>query len=138
MSNSDAVAPLSKTARVSGWILTILPAAMLIFSGVMKLAGPDNVLEEFSRLGYPQHLIIPIGILEIACAVLYLLPRTAVLGAILITGYLGGATATHVRAGDPTFFMPPLLGVIAWLGIFIRDRRLRALLPLRDTPQSTG
>ena len=138
MSNSDSVAPLSKQARVSGWILTILPAGMLIFSGLMKLAGPAAVLEEFSRLGYAERVIIPIGIVEIACAVIYLVPRTAVLGAILITGYLGGATATHVRVGDPTFFMPPLIGVVAWLGIFIRDPRLRALIPWRVAPRSAA
>lgn len=135
MANSDSGAAISKAARVSGWILTILPAALLNFSGLMKLAKPAEVVEEFSRLGYSESVIVPIGIVEIACALLYLVPRTAVLGAILITGYLGGATATHVRVGDPTFFMPPLVGVIAWLGILLRDPRLRLLVPHRRSPK---
>ena len=75
-----------------------------------------------------------LGILEVACTVIYLIPRTAVLGAILLTGYLGGATATHVRIGEP-WFMPVLLGVVVWLGIYLRDPRLRALIPLRRSPQ---
>jgi Mn2+/Fe2+ NRAMP family transporter len=73
-----------------------------------------------------------IGILEIACTVIYVIPRTSVLGAILLTGYLGGATATHVRIGDPSFFGPVIFGVLVWLGLWLRDARLRALLPLRS------
>jgi len=76
-------------------------------------------------------MLLTLGIVEASCAILYLIPRTAVLGAILVTGYLGGAVATHARVGDPAFITPALLGVIAWLGLFLRDRRVRALIPLR-------
>jgi uncharacterized membrane protein YphA (DoxX/SURF4 family) len=103
---------------------------MLLFSGVMKLVKPASVVEGFVRLGYPESLALGIGIVELACAALYVIPRTSVLGAILLTGYLGGATATHLRIGEP-FFAPVLLGVMVWGGIFFRDARLRALLPLR-------
>lgn len=80
-------------------------------------------------LGWSIHLAVPLGILEIAVTLIYLYPRTAVLGAILVTGYLGGAVATHVRIGD-AFWMPVLLGVLVWGGLFLRDLRLRALLPI--------
>ena len=87
-------------------------------------------MEGFVRLGYPESLTLGIGIVELACAVVYVIPQTSVLGAILLTGYLGGATATHVRIGEP-FFMPIVLGVLIWGGLFLREDRLRALLPLR-------
>ncbi len=95
----------------------------------MKLLKPAAVLEEFERLGYGEHLALWIGVLEISCAVIYLIPRTAVLGAILVTAYLGGATATHVRIGDP-FIGPVNVGVFVWIGLLLRDGRLRGLLPL--------
>jgi hypothetical protein len=76
---------------------------------------------------------VPLGAIEICCALLYAIPRTAVLGAVLLTGYLGGAIATHVRVGDPSFVTPLVLGMIAWAGLYLRDPRLRALLPLRST-----
>jgi DoxX-like family len=109
---------------------------MLLFSGVMKLAKPAAVVEEFTRLGWPESLILGLGILEIACAVVYAIPRTAVLGAVLLTGYLGGAVATHVRIGDP-YFGPLIGGVLVWLGLYLRDPRLRALIPLRRTVGET-
>ncbi len=90
----------------------------------------SSVAEEFHRLGYPQNTTRPIAAVEIASAILYVIPQTAVLGAILLTGYLGGATATHVRVEDP-FIGPIIIGVLAWLGIFLREPRLRALIPWR-------
>jgi uncharacterized membrane protein YphA (DoxX/SURF4 family) len=129
--------PDGQSANASKWmfwtgiVLSVLPVAMLVFSGVMKLMKPPELVEEFARLGYPENLAIAIGVLEIACTVVYAFPRTAVLGAILLTGYLGGATATHVRIGDP--FWPPIVGgVVVWLGLYLRDARLRALVPLRN------
>lgn len=89
------------------------------------------MVEGFATFGYPQKLLLPIAIAEILCTVLYLFPRTAVLGAILLTGYLGGATATHVRVGEQ-FVAPVFLGVMLWGGLYFRDSRLRALLPLRS------
>lgn len=127
---------ISKGTLWAGRIVSALPALMLIFSGVLKLAKPagSGVVEEFGRLGYPENVILGIGILEFACTVVYAIPRTSVLGAILLTGYLGGAVATHVRVGDPLFkvIMPPVLGALIWGGLYLRDVRLRALLPLRS------
>ena len=84
------------------------------------------------RLGYPARLLLGIGIAELTCAVLFAIPRTSILGAILLTGYLGGATATQVRLEDPWFFFPIVIGVLVWLGLYLRDERLRTLLPLRS------
>jgi hypothetical protein len=114
----------------AGLIMSALPVLMLLFSGIMKLLKPAAVVEGFTHLGYPESLTLGIGITELACTVLYVIPRTSVLGAILLTAYLGGATATHVRVGEP-FFGPIVLGVLVWGGLFLRDARLRALLPLR-------
>lgn len=114
----------------AGRILSALPVLLLLFSAAIKLMKPAPVLQEFARLGYQEPTVLGIGILEIVCVVIYLIPRTSVLGAILLTGYLGGATATHVRVGD-LFVMPVLAGVLLWGGLYLRDERLRALIPLR-------
>ena len=131
MQSDTHMAPVSKKLLWAGRIMSALPVLMLLLSGVMKLVKPAAVVEGFVRLGYPESLTVGIGIVELACAALYVVPRTSVLGAILLTAYLGGATATHVRIGEP-FFMPILLGVLVWGGLFLRDDRLRALLPLRQ------
>ena len=114
----------------AGRILSGLPALFLLFDGAMKLVKPRFVVDATVQLGYPESCILPLGIVLLASTVLYLIPRTAVLGAILLTGYLGGATATHVRAGEP-FIGPVAFGVLVWLGLFLRDTRIRALIPLR-------
>jgi hypothetical protein len=117
----------------AGWVLTVLPSLLLIMSSVMKLVQPKEVVAGFKEFGYSESLLLPIGIVELACTILYLFPRTSVLGAILLTGYLGGATVTHVRAEDGfQFVFPVILGMVVWLGLFLRDARLRALLPLRS------
>jgi hypothetical protein len=121
----------SKKLIWTGRVISALPILMMLFSGSMKLFKPQNMEKGMHDLGYYPWHILPLGIVEVACAIIYLIPRTSVLGAILVTGYLGGATATHVRVGDPKFVMPVLLGVLAWLGLLLRDRRLRALLPFR-------
>ena len=113
-----------------GWVLSVLPAAMLLFSGIGKLIGGASLEEGFAHLGWPVNLALALAVVEIGCTVVYLVPRTAVLGAILLTGYMGGAMATHVRIGEP-FVIQFLLGVVLWLGIFLRDARLRALIPVR-------
>lgn len=120
-------APVLKKMLWAGRIISVIPVLMLLFSGVLKLVKPASLVEQFGRLGYPESLTLGLGILEIACTVVYVIPRTSVLGAILLTGYLGGATATHVRIGDP-FFAPIIVGVLVWGGLFLRDARLRALL----------
>jgi hypothetical protein len=121
---------VSKGALWAGRIISALPVLMLLFSGVMKLAKPAPVLEGFTHLGYDPKIAVGLGILEIACTIVYIIPRTAFLGAILLTGYLGGAIATHLRIGEQ-FIGPVLFGVLVWLGLFLRDLRLRQLLPLR-------
>ncbi len=130
METDPRVAAASTKMLWAGRIASALPVLMLAFSGVMKLVKPAAVVEEFTRLGYPESLVLAIGILELGCTVVYVIPRTSVLGAILLTAYLGGATATHVRIGDP-FYFPVVFGVLVWLGLFLRDDRLRALIPLR-------
>jgi Mn2+/Fe2+ NRAMP family transporter len=84
------------------------------------------------KFGYPEQLILVLGIVEMCCAILYVIPRTSVIGAILMTGYLGGATATHVRLEDPAFIAPIIVGILVWLGLLLREPRLRPLLPLRS------
>ena len=124
-------APSRKTIWL-GRILGAVPVLMMAVSAVMKLARNPAVVESWGpRFGYPDGTLIAIGVVELACAVLYAIPRTAVLGAILVTGYLGGATATHVRVGEAAFVAPVVAGILAWGGLFLRDPRLRALLPLR-------
>lgn len=114
----------------AGRIVSALPVLALLASGVMKLVKPVAVVEGFADLGWPENLALALGILEIACTIIYAIPQTSVLGAILLTGYLGGAIATHVRIGDE-FFPPIILGVLVWGGLYLRDERLRALLPVR-------
>jgi hypothetical protein len=115
----------------SGWVISLLPMPLLFMSAWFKLSSAPPALEGFVKYGYAAPVLFPIGIVEVLCTVLYLIPRTAVLGAILLTGYLGGAASTHVRAGEP-FIIPILLGVLLWGGLYLRDERVRALLPLRS------
>jgi len=101
---------------------------------IMKLVKPEPVVKATVELGYPESVIMTIGIVLLVCVILYVIPRTSVLGAILLTGYLGGAIATHVRVGNPLFshiLFPVYLAVLVWGGLFLRDPRLRALIPLR-------
>jgi DoxX-like family len=102
----------------------------LVFSAVMKLVGGAEVKQGIAHLGLPESMLTPLSILELACAVVYLIPAIAVLGAILLTGYIGGAICTHWRVGDP-FFIQIALGIFVWLGIYLREERLKALLPVR-------
>jgi uncharacterized membrane protein YphA (DoxX/SURF4 family) len=127
MQSGRQAAGVSKKMLWAGRIISALPVLLLLFAGSMKLMKPPAVVEGFSHYGYPEQLIMAIGIVELTCAVLYAVPRTAVLGAILMTAFMGGATATHVRMGEP-FIMPVLVGVFVWLGLFLRDERLRTLV----------
>jgi hypothetical protein len=131
MQSASHTAPVSKKKLWAGRIISAIPVLLLLFSGVMKLMKPAPVVQGFAHFGYPESMALSIGILEIACTVVYLIPRTSVLGAILVTAYLGGATATNVRVGD-SFFVPVLVGVLVWGGLFLREDRLRALIPLRS------
>lgn len=114
----------------TGRVISVLVAPLFLMSAAFKFIGGPQLAEGFDQLGLPVGLAIPLGVLELTCVVVYLVPRTAVLGAILLTGYLGGAICTHLRVGDP-FYVQILLGIFVWLGIYLRDGRLRELMPLR-------
>jgi len=135
MQSSIQTAPVSRKRLWAGRILSALPTLFLLFDGVAKLVKPAPVVEGTLKLGYPETVIVPLGIVLLTCTILYVIPRTSGLGAILLTGYLGGAVATHVRVGDPLFthlLFPVYLGVLIWGGLYLRDNRLRALIPLRS------
>ena len=123
----------SKKMLWTGRILSALAALFLLLDCVAKLFKPAPVVETTVQLGYPESVILGLGIVLTACTILYLIPRTSVLGAILLTGYLGGAVATHVRVGGPLFsvIFPIIFGVLIWGGLFLREDRLRTLIPLR-------
>lgn len=120
----------TKTMLWTGRVVSALPVLMLLFSSAMKFSHAAPLVALWTnRFGYPESALVPIGVLEVACAIVFAVPRTSVLGAILITGYLGGAVATHVRVGDP-FVIPVVLGALAWVGLYLRDERIRALVPI--------
>ena len=122
----------SAKAVLAGKLVSGLVGLVLLFSAGAKLSQQKGVIEAFTgQFGYPAGTILPIGVVEITCVILYFIPRTSVLGAILTTGYLGGAVATHVRVSD-VWVVPFVIGVLAWLGLFLRDARIRALIPLRS------
>ena len=127
-------ASTSKTSLWAGRILSALPLLFLLVDGAMKLVKPAPVVEGTVRLGYSESVILGLGIVLLVCVLLYAIPRTSVLGAILLTGYLGGATATHVRVGDPLWMIlfPGIFGVFIWGGLYLRDYRVRDLIPLRS------
>lgn len=127
-------APVSKARLSAGQIVSAVPVLFLLFDSAIKFTTIEPVLDSFVQLGYPVDLAIAIGILELACLVLYVIPRTSVLGAILLTGYLGGAVATHVRVGSPLLthtLFPIYVAALIWGGLFLRERRLGALIPVR-------
>ena len=129
---------MTQVSRTNLWVGRIvggLPVLFLLVDGVMKLFKPAVVVDATVKLGYSESTIIPIGLVLIACTVLYLIPATSVVGAILLTGYLGGAVATHVRAGEGLFsiIFPIIFGILLWLGLYLRDFRLRELVPVRST-----
>lgn len=134
MQSSNQNAPVSGKQRWAGIVISALPSLFLFADAVMKLMKLTPVVEATVKLGYPESVILPLGIVLLICTIIYVVPPTSVLGAILLTGYLGGAVATHVRVGDPLFthaLFPVYLGVMIWLGLYLRDERLRALVPLR-------
>jgi hypothetical protein len=124
-------ATTSKKMLWTGRVISAIPVLLMVFSAAMKLIKAAPVVQGMPRYGYPESLIVIIGMLELLSCIIYLIPSTAVLGAILMTGYLGGATATNVRVGDPSYIMTVLLGVFVWGGLFFRDARVRTLIPFR-------
>jgi hypothetical protein len=128
--------PVSKKMLWTGRIMTALVVLFLLMDGVMKLFNPAPVVEGMTKLGYPLSLTSVIGIVLLICVVLFAIPRTSILGAILLTGYLGGAVASQLRVGLPLFsnvLFPVYMGVLIWGGLSLRDQRLRALIPLRSS-----
>ena len=133
MEASSQTAVASKGMIWTGRILTGLMALFFILDGVGHLMKPAPVVDAFARLGYPLSASVGIGVLLLICTAIYVTPRTSVLGAILLTGYLGGAVSTHVRAGSSLFetIFPVILGALAWAGLLVRDAELRQIIPLR-------
>ena len=115
-----------------GRVITVLVSLLFLFSASMKFIGGAEVKEGMAHLGLPESMINPLGILEAACTVIYLIPATSALGAILLAGYIGGAICTHWRVGDP-FLGQVAIGLVIWLGIYLREPRLAALIPLRKS-----
>ena len=130
MQSAIQPAPVSKASLWTGRILSTLAVLLFVFTAMFSLLKPAAAMQGFVHYGYPESALLRIAIVEILCAIVYAIPRTAVLGAILLTGYLGGATATHVRVGEPPI-LAIIVGIVVWLGLYLRDRRLRALIPLR-------
>ncbi len=119
----------------AGIIVSGIPALFLLMDSIGKFARPEPVVSGTLELGYAEGVILPLGIVLLVSTLLYVFPKTSVLGAILLTGYLGGAVATHVRVGSPLFthqLFPVYLGVLLWLGLYLRDVRIRALIPFRS------
>jgi hypothetical protein len=134
MTTIGQAGPISSTAIWAGRGMSGLVILFLLLDGTMKLIPLDVVLEASAPLGIPDNLARTLGALTLGCTLLYAFPRTAILGAILLTGYLGGAVATHLRVGDPLFthvLFGVYLGVMVWGGLYLRDDRLRALIPLQ-------
>jgi uncharacterized membrane protein YphA (DoxX/SURF4 family) len=119
----------------TGWVISILTSLAFLLSGLMKLKGGPELEQGLAHLGLPASMCLPLAILEIACALVYLVPATAVLGAILLAGYVGGTIVTHWRVGDP-FVIQIVLGLLVWLGIYLREPRLKQLIPVRRDPAS--
>jgi len=137
MSSNAAVIDGEGAGRTKKWMLwtgrglSALPILMLLMSASMKLTHQAQMAEMFVRkFGFVESALTGIGLLELTCVVLYAIPRTAVLGAVLVTGYLGGAIVTHVRVQE-AFAIPLVLGILVWAGLYLRDERVRALMPLR-------
>jgi hypothetical protein len=121
----------SRAKSWTGRVLSGLPVAFLVFDVAIKLAHPAFVSEASARIGWPDTTVVQLGVLLGVCVALYVVPRTAVFGAVLLTGYLGGAVATHLRIGDPMFshtLFPIYIGAMLWGGLYLRDARVRALV----------
>jgi hypothetical protein len=118
-----------KWMTITGWVITVVVVAQFTMSAVFKLIQHPMVLEGFGKdkFDIPAKFIVPIGVVEVICTLLYLFPKTATLGAVLLAGYLGGAIMTHLRVND-NFAAPIIVGLLVWLGIYLREPRLRAIM----------
>jgi hypothetical protein len=139
MTTKSQTATGTKSTVWIGWIMSGIVVVFLLFDGTTKVMMVTPVVDATIGIGYPLDLIRPLGIVCLACAVLYAMPRTSILGAILLTGFLGGAVASKVRLEAPLFgqvLFGVYVGILAWGGLYLRDSRLRALIPLRRGPAS--
>ena len=137
MQPAGRTSTVSKGSLWTGRIFVALVFLFMLFDGGIKVLRLAPAVEGTTRLGYPASVVVPIGLVALVSAFLYVIPRTSILGAILLTGFLGGASATQVRVQDPWFFFPVVIGVLVWVGPFLLDERLRALIPLR-IPKATS
>jgi hypothetical protein len=119
----------SKKVTRIGRVISILVSLVFLFSATFKFIDGPQIKEGFAHLGLPERMMLPLGILELACVVIYLIPATSILGAILLTGYLGGAILTHWRIGEPVYAQI-ILGILVWLGLWLREGRLKPLIPI--------
>jgi len=127
---------MSRSILWTGRVISALPVLAMVFSAVIKFRAPPEVVQAFTgKYGYPAEVLTTIGVLEVSCVILYVIPQVAVLGAVLMTAYLGGAVATHVRASE-AWFAPVIVAALAWLGLYLREPRLHELLPLRRLPET--
>jgi hypothetical protein len=132
MPSENIPSPASRKLIWVGWVVSILPALLLCFSAYTKLSPPPDFEKQLAPTGWPASVMFGLGIIELTGAILYLIPPTSVLGAILLTGYLGGATAVHVRIADWGHApVPVVLGIVIWIGVALRDGRLWSLIPIR-------
>jgi hypothetical protein len=122
---------VSRGALWTGRVMSALPIFIVLMGSAMKLMSLPAVQEGFARAGLSDSLMVPVGLIELICVITYVIPATAVLGAILMTGLLGAACLTSLRIADPTYPLPVILGMLAWGGLFMRDLRVRALIPFR-------
>ena len=113
----------------TGRVISILVSLVFLFSATFKFIDGPQVKEGFEHLGLPERMMLPLGILELACVIVYLIPATSILGAILLTGYIGGAILTHWRIGEPVYTQI-ILGILVWLGLWLREGRLKPLIPI--------
>lgn len=135
MQSATYVGSGSKRMLWAGYILSALAVLFLLLDGAIKVLRLAPAVEATTQLGYPESAVFGLGLVLLVCIALYVFPRTSVLGAILLTGYLGGVIATHVRLGSNLFSLifPAILGAMLWGGLFLRDHRLRELIPLRTS-----
>ena len=126
------MATSGKIVVLAGRVVSALIALLFLFSASMKIKGGPELTEGMQHLGLPESMLLPLAIVEVACAVIYLIPATAVTGAILLTGFIGGAMCTHWRVGDP-FYVHIGLGILVWLALYVRESRLKELIPLRKS-----
>ncbi len=131
MQSDNQSSPRAAKIIRAGRAISAVPVLIIFMAGIVKLLKPPGVVKTFAEFGFPEYQIAILAVVQIICAIIYIIPQTSVLGAILLTGYLGGAVATHVRMGQWLFIGPAILGAIVWLGLLLREPRLRRLLPLR-------